>query len=124
MWVSGVGGIRRQGEDGPEQGVSQGYHGDQGRFGGSESGIHAVRQPGVFLRVTCECDGARLEDPGESGEETAVEVNHTLESLQCTQKNFRNACYQVGVCTEDISTKGNTSTVLIRCIAYAINNVR
>jgi hypothetical protein len=45
--------------------VSQGHCGDQGCFGGGE------------------CGGELLEDPGDPGEETAIEVNHTYEPLQC-----------------------------------------
>jgi hypothetical protein len=42
---------------------------------GVESGVH-VRQPGKYLMITCECSGERLSDPGDLGEEMAVEVNH------------------------------------------------
>jgi hypothetical protein len=72
MWLSEVFIARERTASGKGL-VSQGYCSNQGCFGGSESSV-LIRQPGEYLRVTCECGGEGLSDPGE---ETAVEVNHT-----------------------------------------------
>ena len=71
-WVSEASVAKKRTAPGKPRG-EQGHHGNHGRFGGSESGVH-VRQPGEYLRVTCEYGGERLEGPGDPGEET---VYHT-----------------------------------------------
>jgi hypothetical protein len=47
----GVGGVRSQGENGPREGVGQGYRSDEGRLGSGKSGLH-VWLPGEGLGVT------------------------------------------------------------------------
>ncbi len=47
----GVGSVCSQGENGPREGVGQGYSGDEGHLGGGESGLH-VRLPGEGLVIT------------------------------------------------------------------------
>jgi hypothetical protein len=47
----GVGGVSRQGEDRSGEGVSQGNCGDEGRFGGGESGQVSMGEFWGYLRA-------------------------------------------------------------------------
>jgi hypothetical protein len=60
----GVGSVHSQGENGPQEGVGQGYSSNEGRLGSGDRGLH-VRLQGEGLGVTQECGSERTERASE-----------------------------------------------------------
>ncbi len=70
------------------------------------------------------CRFRKFAQMSQNSENPPIFAEIQLSICTLTQKNFRNACYQVGFCTGFISTGVIQILEMIRCIAYAIANDR